>query len=441
VNDTAAVANANNSPEGERKTITVLFADIKGSTELMRELDPEEARAIVDPVLQLMMDAVHRYSGYVAQSTGDGIFAMFGAPVAHEDHPQRALHAALTIQQELRKNSERLKSQARPPVEARIGVNTGEIVLRMVNTGGHTEYSPVGHPVNLASRMQTLAPAGSIIITEECRRLVEGYFSLRELGPAEIKGLSAPVNVYEVTGTGSLRDHFAIAASRGLTKFVGRERELADLQRALDLAMGARGQIVAVVAEAGVGKSRLFYEFKARLPAGCKVLEAYSVSHGRASAWLPVLELLRTYFGIVDADDSSARRERVRSALDATPGGVLSYLFALLGLEHATEPVDQIDGPVKKQRMVEAVARVVLSESLKRPLIVVFDDLHWIDEETQAFLNHLVDAIPNARVLLLVNYRPEYRHQWEQPRALRPTPPRSAGTGERRRSAVGVGGR
>src|SRR6516225_5998218 len=189
--------------DGERKTVTALFADIKGSTELMRELDPEEARAIIDPVLQLMMDAVHRYDGYVAQSTGDGIFAMFGAPVAHEDHPQRALHAALAIQQELRMRKERLAEREdhnlKPiPLEVRIGVNTGEVVLRVVNTGGHTEYSPVGHAANLAARMQSVAPAGSIVITEECRRLVEGYFSLCPLGPTEIKGVSEPLSVYEV---------------------------------------------------------------------------------------------------------------------------------------------------------------------------------------------------------------------------------------------------
>jgi class 3 adenylate cyclase len=210
--------------DGERKTVTALFADIKGSTALIENLDPEEARAIIDPVLQLMMGAVHRYDGYVAQSAGDGIFAMFGAPVAHEDHPQRALRAALTMRQDLRDYGERLKTQGRLPVEVRIGINTGEVVLRMINTGGHTEYSPVGHAANLAARMQTIAAAGSIVITEETRRLVEGYFTLRGLGPTEIKGVSEPVNVYEVIGPGPLRGHFELAARRGLTRFVGRER-------------------------------------------------------------------------------------------------------------------------------------------------------------------------------------------------------------------------
>src|SRR5438128_6349051 len=189
----------------------------------MRDLDPEEARAIVDPVLQLMMAAVHRYGGYVAQSTGDGIFALFGAPVAHEDHPQRALHAALAMQEELRRYTERLRADGKIPVEARVGVNTGEVVVRTIETGGHTEYTPVGHVTNLAARMQTAAPAGSIAASEATRRLCEGYFEFRSLGPTVVKGLDAPVEVYEVVRVGPLRSHFQLSARRGLTPFVGRE--------------------------------------------------------------------------------------------------------------------------------------------------------------------------------------------------------------------------
>jgi class 3 adenylate cyclase/ribosomal protein L40E len=267
--------------DGERKTVTALFADIKGSTELMRDLDPEAARAIVDPVLQLMMAAVHRYGGYVAQSTGDGIFALFGAPVAHEDHPQRALHAALAMQEDLRRYADRLRTDGKIPVEARIGVNTGEVVVRTIETGGHTEYTPVGHVTNLAARMQTAAPAGSIAASEATQRLCEGYFEFQPLGPTAVKGLNAPVEVYEVVGVGPLRTHFQLSARRGLTKFVGREREMAAMAGALEQARTGRGQIVAAVGEAGAGKSRLMYEFKATIPDGCKVLEAYSVSHGR----------------------------------------------------------------------------------------------------------------------------------------------------------------
>src|SRR5712691_10397787 len=401
--------------DGERKTVTALFADIKGSTELMRDLDPEEARAIVDPALKLMIDTAHRYDGYVVQSTGDGIFALFGAPVAHEDHPQRALHAAMAMRDALRRSGEELKKQGRSGVEVRIGINTGEVVLRLIHTGGHTEYTPVGHVANLAARMQTAAPTAGIVISEDTRHLVEGYFELRELGPTEVKGIEEPINVYEVIGVGPLHGHFDVAVRRGLTKFVGRESELKQMARALELARGGHGQIVAVVAEAGTGKSRLFYEFKATLPAECKLLEAYSVSHGKASAWLPVLELLRGYFGIADADDAASRREKVRTALgtlDPALSDTLPYLFALLGIPDTPGPLAQMDPQVKRQRTLDAIKRVILRESLKQPVVVIFEDLHWIDAQTQALLDLLADSSASTRILLLVNYRPEYRHEW-----------------------------
>src|SRR5271155_2926455 len=213
--------------EGERKLITALFADIKGSTELIEDLDPEEARAIIDPALNLMIEAVRRYDGYVVQSTGDGIFALFGAPVAHEDHPQRALYAALRMQEELKRYSARLRATGNLPIEARVGVNTGEVVVRSIATGeGHTEYTPIGHTTNLASRLQALAPTGSIAISEQTRKLVEGYFELKPLGPTRVKGVSEPVNVFEVTGLGPLRTRLQRSAGRGFTKFVGRQREM-----------------------------------------------------------------------------------------------------------------------------------------------------------------------------------------------------------------------
>jgi predicted ATPase/class 3 adenylate cyclase len=405
----SAIAN------GERKRITALFADIKGSTELMRELDPEEARGVIDPALHIMMGAVHRYDGYVVQSTGDGIFALFGAPLAHEDHPQRGLYAALQMQQELREYGRLRTAQGAHTLDARVGINTGEVVVRPVETGGRIEYTPIGHTANLASRLQTLAPIGSIAVSEYTRTLCEGYFELRALGPMAVRGISEPVNVYEVTGLGSLRTHFHLSARRGLTKFVGRGRELEQMQRALELAMSGHGQVFAVMAEAGTGKSRLFYEFKATLPPACKVLEAYSVSHGKASAWLPVLELLRDYFGIQEADEPARRREKVRIALvelDPALQDLLPYMFGLLGIVEDPDPLAQMDPQVKRQRMLDAIKRLILRESVKQPLVVTFEDLHWIDEQTQAFLDLLVDSGGSGRVLLLVNYRPEYRHEW-----------------------------
>src|SRR5713101_5258964 len=407
--------DASTTIEGERKTVTALFADIKGSTELMRHLDPEEARAIIDPALRIMIDAVRRYDGYVVQSTGDGIFALFGAPAAYEDHPQRALYAALRLQEALREHAERLAVQGKPAPQARVGVNTGEVVMRAVETGGRVEYTPVGHVTNLAARLQGVAPAGSIVISEDTRRLVEGYFELRDLGPTEVKGISEPINVYEVVGAGPLRGHFELAARRGLTKFVGREREVAELKRALELARNGHGQIVAAVAEAGTGKSRLVYEFKRLVPDDCKVLEAYSVSHGKASAYLPVLELLYRYFGIEDADDKAARRDKIEarlSALDPVLNDTLPLLYTLLGLHAGPDPISQMDPQLMRRRTLDAIKRIILRESLNQPTVVIFEDLHWIDGETQALLDLLADGIANARVLMLVNYRPEYRHEW-----------------------------
>jgi len=231
--------------EGERKTITALFADLKGSTALIEGLDPEEARAIIDPAL------------------GDGIFALFGAPLAHEDHPQRALYASLQMQEELRRYGDQVRRKHGVPLAMRVGINTGEVVVRSIRKDDlHTDYVPVGHSTNLAARMEQMAAPGSIVITEYTRKLVEGYFALKALGAAAIKGVEAPLNVYEVLGAGPLRTRLQVAARRGLTRFVGRQRELEQLQQALTHAKAGHGQIVGVMGEPGLGKSRLFHEFK-----------------------------------------------------------------------------------------------------------------------------------------------------------------------------------
>ncbi len=420
-----AEAPAPENLDGERKTVTALFADIKGSTELEQDLDPEEARAIVDPALKLMIEAVRRYDGYIVQSTGDGIFALFGAPVAHEDHPQRALYAALRMQEELKRYSTRLREAGNLPIEARVGVNTGEVVIRSIATGqGQTEYTPIGHTTNLASRMQVIAPTGSIAVSENTRRLVEGYFALKPLGPTKVKGVSEPVNVYEVTGLGPLRTRLQRSAGRGYTKFVGREREMDAMKTAAARAQAGRGQIVAAMAEAGVGKSRLMFEFKATSAlievapvhgGGWMVLEAFSVSHGKASSYLPVIDLLHAYFKIESRDDQRARREKIAgriAILDRKLEDTTPYLYSLLGIAEESDPLAQMDPQARRRGTLDAIKRIILRESLNQPLMVIFEDLHWIDEATQAFLNLLADSIGTARILLHVNYRPEYSHQW-----------------------------
>jgi predicted ATPase/class 3 adenylate cyclase len=412
-----AEATAADVIDGERKTVTALFADIKGSMELMQDLDPEEARAIIDPALRLMIEAVRHYGGYVVQSTGDGIFALFGAPVAHEDHPQRALYTAVRMQDDLRRYGGKLQQEGRAPVEIRVGVNGGEVVVRSIRTGpAQAEYTAIGHTTNLAARLQAVARTGSIVVSENTRKLTEGYFQFRSLGGARVKGIAELINVHEVTGLGALRTRLQRAAGRGLTRFVGRARELETLKDALELAKAGRGQIVATVGEPGVGKSRLYYEFKAISQPGCMELEAYSVSYGKASAYLPVIDLLRNYFDISAGDDERKRREKVTGrvvALDRNLEDTLPYLFSLLAIVEGDDPIAQMDGQLKKRRTHDAIKRILLRESLNQPLIVMFEDLHWIDEQTRDCLNLLADSIANARILLLVNYRPkEYSHQW-----------------------------
>lgn len=419
-----AALEARSGADGERKTITALFADLKGSTALIEGLDPEEARAVIDPALQLMMDAVHQYDGYVAQALGDGIFALFGAPLAHEDHPQRALYAALRMQEAMRRYADTLRTKGYPPLLMRVGINTGEVVVRSIRKDNlHTDYVPVGHATNLAARMEQLANPGSVVVSVYTQRLTDGYFAFKDLGPTQIKGVEEPLNIYEVLGVGALRTRFQVAVRRGLTRFVGRQSEMEQLQRALEHAKAGHGQIVGTMGEPGLGKSRLFYEFVGArravplLAHGCLILEAYSVSHGKASAYLPVIELLKSYFDILTQDDERKRREKVGGKvlmLDRSLEDTLPYLFALLGIEEQPSPLQQMDAQIRRRRTFEALKKLFLRESLNQPLVLIFEDLHWIDEETQGFLDVLSESVASAKLLLLTNYRPEYRHEWGQ---------------------------
>jgi class 3 adenylate cyclase len=401
--------------DGERKFVTALFADLKGSTELLQGIDPEEGRAIVEPMLRIMAEAVRRYDGYVVRTTGDGLFALFGAPIADEDHPQRALYAALAMQNDLRAHRQGRLAQGLLAPETRVGVHSGEVVAYRGEASGNTEYRLIGHTANLASRLEALAPPGSIAISAETSRLCEGYFELRPLAPVMVKGVTEPVEVYEVLGPGVLRSHFDLSARRGLTKFVGRERELEQIRRALEQASAGEGRIVALVADPGTGKSRLVHEFKATLPDGCKPLEANAVAHGKGSAWLLTLELLHRFFSIESVDSAQVRREKVGAALtslDPALSDTRPYLGALLNIVEGADPLAQMDPRIKLQRTLEALKRIFLHESVRQPLVLIFEDLHWIDEQSQALLDLLADSLAGARILIVVNYRPEYRHEW-----------------------------
>jgi class 3 adenylate cyclase/tetratricopeptide (TPR) repeat protein len=404
--------------EGERKQVTVLFADLKGSMELLADRDPEDARRILDPVLERMMEAVHRYEGTVNQVMGDGIMALFGAPLAHEDHAVRACYAALRMQEAVKDYADEVRRAEGITPQIRVGLNSGEVVVRSVGSDLRMDYTAVGQTTHLAARMEQLATPGSILLACATLQLAEGYMQVQTLGPMAVKGLSEPVEVYELVGAGTARTRLAAAAARGLTKFVGRDAELDTLRRTLEQAGSGHGQIVALVGEPGVGKSRLVWEFTHSHRAhGWLVLEADSVSYGKATSYLPVIDLLKSYCGIEDRDDARRIREKLTGkllTLDRALEPTLPALLALLDVPADDPTWHALDPPQRRQRMLDACKRLLLRESQEQPLLLVFEDLHWIDAETQALLDSLVESLPTARILLLVNYRPEYEHAWHR---------------------------
>ncbi len=402
--------------EGERKLVTVLFADLKGSMELLANRDPEEARKLLDPVLERMMEAVHRYEGTVNQVMGDGIMALFGAPVAHEDHAVRACYAALQMQESVARYAETLRRTEAVGAHIRVGLNSGEVVVRSVGSDLRMDYSAVGQTTHLAARLEQMAAPGSTFITAGTLRLAEGYVEVRPLGPVQIKGLPDPVDVYELSGAAAARTRFQVAAIRGLSRFVGREVEIDQLRRALRQASQGQGQIVALIGEAGVGKSRLVHELtRSHRVREWLVLESGSVSYGRASPWLPVVDLLKAYFRIGERDDHREMREKVTGkllTLDRVLEPILPVLLSLLQVPVDDPTWTALDPLQRRQRTLDAVRQLFLREARAQPLLVVFEDLHWIDSESQALLDALVESLPVARLLLLVNYRPEYQHGW-----------------------------
>ena len=402
--------------EGERKQVTVLFADLKGSMELLAERDPEEARKILDPVLERMMEAVHHYEGTVNQVMGDGIMALFGAPLAHEDDAVRACYAALRMQETVKQYAQAVRRAEAVSVQIRVGLNSGEVVVRAIGSDLRMDYSAVGQTTHLAARMEQLAAPGSIVLTADTLRFAEGYVRVTSLGPVNVKGLADSVEIFELTGAGQAHTRLQAAALRGLTRFVGRDAEVEHLRRVLDQAGAGRGQVVAIVGEAGVGKSRLTYEFThSHRVQEWLILEASSVSYGKATSYLPVIDLLKGYFKIGERDDHREMRAKVLGrvlALDRALEPLLPPLLALLDVPVDDAARTMLDPPQRRQRTLDAVKRLLLREAQVQPLLVVFEDLHWVDGETQALLDNLVDALSSVRLLLLVNYRPEYEHRW-----------------------------
>lgn len=397
--------------EGERKQVTVLFADLKGSLELLADRDPEDARKLLDPVIKHMMEAVHHYEGTVNQVMGDGIMALFGAPLAHEDHAVRACHAALRMQERVKRHAE-----SGVNLQIRVGLNSGEVVVGAIGSDLRMDYTAVGRTTHLAARMEQLASPGSILLTPATLELAEGFVAAKSLGAVPVKGLTDPLEVHELTGADPAWSRFQAATRRGLTRFVGRDAELEQLRQVQQLASDGHGQVVAIVADAGVGKSRLVYELShSRAPERRLVLECGAVSYGKAMSSLPVVVLLRSYFEIRDRDSLQAINDKVAGkvrALDCALEPTLPALLALLDVPSEDAEWQALSPSHRRRRMIDGVWHLLLREAHRQPLLLVFEDLHWIDGETQAILDGLVDSLASARILLLATYRPEYQHAW-----------------------------
>ena len=403
--------------EGERKQVTVMFCDMEGFTPLVEKLGQEEAYALMDQVYEILIHKVHDYEGTINEMTGDGIMALFGAPIALEDAPQRAIRSALAIHREITRFSERMRQEKGiPTIKMRAGIHTGPVVVGTLGNDLRVEFKAVGDTVNLASRMEGLAEPGTTYVTEDTFRLTEGFFRFEALGEKQVKGKETSVKVYRVIAPSSRRTRFDVSAERGLTPFVGRERELELLLDGLERSKGGRGQAFSIVAEAGVGKSRLLYEFRKTVAnEDVTFLEGKCLSYSREVAYHPIIDILKSNFDLREGDDDLKIRERVSDGLKALkvdPTSTHPYLLELLSVKESGIDRILISPEGKKDQIIEALKRIVIKGSEIRPLIMALEDLHWVDKSSEELLKHLLDSIPGARVLLIFTYRPEFVHTW-----------------------------
>ena len=400
--------------EGERKQVTVLFADVSGFTSISEQLDPEEVHQLMNRAFELMLGEVHRYEGTINQFLGDGVMALFGAPIAHEDHAQRAVHAALGMQRVLQGYGAELQRTQGIAFRVRLGLNTGLVVVASIGDNLRMDYTAVGDTTNLAARMLNLAEPGQIVIAEDTHRAVSGYFVTRPLGAQAIKGKAEPVNAYEVVRARGLRTRLEVGAERGLTPFVGRESELALLQERWAEAKAGRGQVICLMGEAGIGKSRLLLEFQRRLAdEPVTWLTGRCISYGKEMAYLPIIDLLKHNFQVEEGDDDatiSAKIERGMGALGAELQPAIPHVKYLLSVPPGDDAVLRLDAQQRRLKLFEALRAMMLQGGQRRPLIFTVEDLHWIDKTSEEVLLYLADSIPAARVLLLVTYRPGYEN-------------------------------
>jgi class 3 adenylate cyclase/tetratricopeptide (TPR) repeat protein len=402
--------------DGERKQVTVLFADVSGSMDLAEGQDPEEWRKIMQRFFAILAEAVERFEGTVDKFTGDGIMAVFGAPVAHEDHARRACYAALQMLENVAEYAAELRRAQGLNFSTRIGINSGEVVAGAIGAGGEGEYTAIGHTVGLAQRMEALAEPGKVFLTESTAALAGGFLELKELGEFEIKGVSHPVGVFELTGVGAARSRLDLSRERGFSRFVGRETEMAALMEALAQAEAGNGAVVGIEAEPGVGKSRLTYEFAERCrERGIEVFEAQGQSHGTSIPFMPVLQMLRAYFGIADGDGERTVREKIAGRallLDPALAEELPLIFDFLGVPDPDRPLAQMSPEARARALGRTVCRLINSPSRRHTVVLVVEDLHWMDEGSSTMLDEMVNSVAGTNTLGVLNFRPEYSLGW-----------------------------
>ncbi len=402
--------------DAERKQVTVLFADVSGSMDLAEQQDPEEWRKIMQHFFSLLADAVTKFEGTVDKFTGDGIMAVFGAPVAHEDHARRACYAALQMLEDVSDYAAELRRGPGLNFSTRIGINSGEVVAGAIGEGNKGNYTAIGHTVGLAQRMEALAEPGKAYVTESTAGLATGFLEFDDLGEFEIKGASQPVRVFELTGVGQARSRFDLSRERGFSRFVGRIEEMAALEEALARAESGEGAVVGIAAEAGVGKSRICHEFAERCRGrGIEVFEAQAQSHGRSIPLMPVLQMLRAYFGIGDRDSERIAREKIAGRallLDPEFAEDLPLAFDFLGVPDPDRPVDQLSPEARQRALGRIVCRLINAPNRRHTVVLVVEDLHWMDEASDAMLAELVASVQGTSTLALVNFRPEYTPAW-----------------------------
>jgi class 3 adenylate cyclase/tetratricopeptide (TPR) repeat protein len=404
------------SDDGERKQVTVLFADVQGSMDLAEGRDPEEWREIMQRFFAILADAVTRFEGTVDKFTGDGIMAVFGAPVAHEDHAQRACYTALQMLDDVSEYAGELRRTKGLNFSTRIGINSGEVVAGAIGAGAEGEYTAIGHTVGLAQRMEALAEAGRAYLTESTAELAAGFLELEDLGEFEIKGASRPVRVFELAGVGSARNRLDLSRARGFSRFVGRDEEMAILDEALERAVRGEGAAVGIVAEPGIGKSRLCREFTDRCrERGVEVFECQAQSHARSIPFMPVLQMLRSYFGILDGDPEQIVREKIAGRtllLDPAFADELPLLFDFLGVPDPERPLPQLSAEARHRALRGTVCRLVRAPNRRNTMVAVVEDLHWMDEGSAALLGELISSVEGTQTLAIVNFRPEYSAEW-----------------------------